>query len=448
MSQLIVNGTLIDGTGRAPIPLRWLRIVDGRIAEIHTGTGAVPPPPLDATIVLDARGLTVLPGLIDAHCHITYGDVRTEEEQDLYASAEYRAIRAVWNAQKLLRAGVTSICDPGGSWNVGVAVRDAIRAGMYPGPRMTTAGRFLTTHTGLADFYPTWVGAPPSSVGVLTTSAEAMLNEIRYQVKNGVDLIKVAASGESATLTPGGGSVPGFRAEELKLIVDEAHRLNKRVTAHARSGQAVMDCIAAGMDWIMHGDYMTRKQVDRLAASRIALCPTLTLLANYVEWGHLVGASAARIDRFKRNLEQAVSTLEYAYRQGVVMMCGTDSGFAITPYGEWHAREMEVFVKYLGMSALQAISAGTKHNALAVDPEGIGTLEPGRWADVLAVEGDPLQDIALLQDKSRIRAVLKGGDAVDLSGPWPTATKWAWERAMIMTSSELRYDTVYAKETK
>jgi imidazolonepropionase-like amidohydrolase len=303
---------------------------------------------------------------------------------------------------------------------------------------MTTAGRYLTTHTGLADFYPTWIGTPPSSSGVLVKTAEATLDEIRAQVKNGVDFIKVAGSEESPTLTPGGGSVPGFRAEELRLIADEAHRLGRRVTAHARSGQTVLDCIAAGVDWIMHGDYMTREQADQLAQSGIPLCPTLTMLVNYAEWGHLVGASATRIDRYKRNVEQAVAILEYAHRQGVVLMCGTDTGFAITPYGEWHAREMEVFVKYLGLSPLDAITCGTKHSAFAVDATAVGTLEPGKWADALVIDGDPLQDIRVLQDRIRIRGVLKGGVPVDLQ-PAPAPTRWPWERAMVMTQADLRW---------
>jgi imidazolonepropionase-like amidohydrolase len=442
MRQLVVNGTLIDGTGRPPQPLRWIEFIDGRITDVQVGDGAGPPLPAGADVAVDARGLTVLPGLVDAHCHISYGEVRAEEELDLYASAEYRAIRAMWNAGKVLRAGVTSISDPGGTWYVGVAVRDAIRAGYFPGPRITAAGRYLTTHTGLADFYPTWIGTPPSSSGVLATSAETTLDEIRAQVKNGVDFIKVAGSGESPTLTPGGGSVPGFRPEELRLIADEAHRLGRRVTAHARSGQTVMDCIAAGVDWIMHGDYMTREQADRLAQSRVPLCPTLTMLVNYAEWGHLVGASASRTDRYKRNVEQAVAILEYAHRQGVVLMCGTDTGFAITPYGEWHAREMEVFVKYLGVTPLEAITCGTKHSAIATDAASVGTLEAGKWADVLVIDGDPLQDVRVLQDRSRIRTVLKGGVPVDLH-PAAEATRWPWERAMVMTQGDLRWETVY-----
>lgn len=441
--RYVLNGTLIDGTGAKPKALRWLCIDNGRIEAVETDPKA--PLPAGAEVAFDAKGLTVMPGLVDAHCHITYGEVRTEEEQDLYTSAEYRALRAAWNAQKVLRAGVTSISDPGTSWNVGVAVRDAIRAGMYAGPRMTVAGRFLSSPAGLADFYPSWVGAPASSVGVLTNKAEEMLHEIRTQVKNGVDFIKIAASGESAILTPGGGSVPGFRREELALIVEEAHRLNKRVAAHARSGQAIVDCVDAGVDWLMHGDYMTKEQASRLADSGIPLCPTLTLIANIAEFGVKVGVSPVRAERAKRQLDQAVGILKFAHEKGVTMMCGTDSGFATTPYGEWHARELELLVKLVGLTPMEALVAGTKNAAFTVAPNEVGTLESGRWADVLVVDGDPLQDIRILQDRRRIRAVLKGGQPVDLESKTNPVTRWPFENAQIFCSDTLRWSTVHAE---
>src|SRR5258706_7227538 len=171
MPEYIVNGTLIDGSGRKPMPLRWLKISAGRIEEVCVESARPLPP--QASIILDAKDMTVLPGLVDAHCHLSYGDARSIEEQDLYGSAAYRAIRGTWHAGKVLRAGVTSVSDPGGSWMVAVAVRDAINAGMFPGPRITAAGRYLTSHTGLADYFPAWVGNVPSGVGALTkTSAE------------------------------------------------------------------------------------------------------------------------------------------------------------------------------------------------------------------------------------------------------------------------------------
>ena len=441
MKRYLVGGTLIDGTGAPAVPLHWLEIDGDRIGEVSSGHGPARPLPPDADVVLDSTNRTVMPGLVDAHCHISYGVARGIEEQDLFGSAEYRALRGVFHAKSVLQAGVTAFSDPGGSWFVAVAVRDAIRAGLFPGPRISAASRYLSTHVALTDYFPSWVGSPRSGVGVLTEDASRMIGEVREQIKNGVDFIKIAASGESSILTPGGGSVPAFRAEELKVIVDEAHRLGRRVTAHARSGQSVIDCIDAGIDWIMHADFMDHEQADRLADSGIPCCPALTFTANIADWGHVAGCSPARIDRFKRDLEKAVRNLTYAHRNGVTMMCGTDSGFAVTPYGEWHARELELFVTLLGMSPLEAITCGTKNAAVTVDGANLGTLQPGRFADVLVIDGDPLADIRILQDRDRIAAVLLGGRPVDLT-PQPAIQRWPWERSLQISERELYRNTV------
>jgi imidazolonepropionase-like amidohydrolase len=443
MKRYITGGTLIDGTGAAATPLHWLEIDGDRITDLATGHGAARPLPPGAAIAFDATGRTVMPGLVDAHCHISYGVARGIEEQDLFGSAEYRAIRGMYHARAVLQAGVTSFSDPGGSWFVAVAIRDAIKGGLFPGPRISAAARYLSTHTALTDYFPSWVGTPRSGVGVLTESASQMVNEVRDQVKNGVDFIKIAASGESAILTPGGGSVPAFRREELTVIADEAHRLGRRVAAHARNGQAVEDCISAGVDWLMHGDFMDARQADALAASEIPLCPALTFTANIVDWGHIAGCSQARIDRFKRDLDIAVKNLSHAWRNGVTMMCGTDTGFAVTPYGEWHARELELFVTLLGMSPLQAITCGTRNASVTVDPANTGTLQKGKYADLLVVDGDPLADIRILQDKRRLSAVFLGGQAVDLT-PMPPAHRYPWERAMMISERELYRPVVEA----
>jgi imidazolonepropionase-like amidohydrolase len=443
MKSYIVNGTLIDGTGADAVPLHWLEFDGERIGDIAAGPGPARPLPHGAQIAWDATGQTVMPGLIDAHCHISYGVARGIEEQDLFGSAEYRALRGAYHARSVLQAGVTSFSDPGGSWYVGVAVRDAIRAGLFPGPRMSTAARYLSSHTALTDYFPSWVGSPRSGVGALTEGVSQMVNEVRDQVKNGVDFIKIAASGESSILTPGGGSVPAFRAEELRVIVDEAHRLGRRVTAHARSGQSVADCIEAGVDWIMHADFMDQPQADRLAASGIPCCPALTFTANVAEWGHIAGCSVSRIDRFKRDLDKAITNLSYAWRNGVKMMCGTDSGFAVTPYGEWHARELELFVTLLGMSPLEAITCGTRNAAFTVDDANLGALQKGRYADVLVVDGDPLADIRILQDRTRLSAIFLGGRAIDRT-PQPPAHRWPWERSLQISERELYQATVQA----
>ena len=439
--RYVTGGRLIDGTGDAPQPLHWMELSGERITDIEAGEGPGRPLPPGAVIAFDAAGKTVMPGLIDAHCHISYGVARGIEEQDLFGSAEYRSIRAMYHAQTVLQAGVTSCSDPGGGWYVAVAVRDAVKAGLFPGPRISAAARYLSTHAALTDYFPSWVGSPRSGVGVLTEGASHMVNEVREQIKNGVDFIKIAASGESATLTPGGGSVPAFRAEELKVIVGEAHRLGRRVTAHARSGQSVEDCVDAGIDWIMHADFMDRRQADKLAASGIPCCPTLTFVANVAQWGHIAGCSQGRLDRFRRDLDLAVTNLDYAWRNGVQMMCGTDTGFAVTPYGEWHARELELFVDLLGMSPLQAITCATRNAAVTVDAANLGTLQKGKLADFLVVDGDPLADIRILQDKTRFSAIFQGGAPVDLT-PQKPIHRWPWERSLQISERELYQSTV------
>jgi imidazolonepropionase-like amidohydrolase len=187
---------------------------------------------------------------------------------------------------------------------------------------------------------------------------------------------------------------------------------------------------------------MTRAQCDRLAASGIPLCPTLTFLANIADYGHLVGCSAPRIERVRRNYETALEVLRYAHSVGVTFMAGTDSGFAITPFGEWHARELEIFVEQIGMTPLEAITCATRNSGFAVDPQ-VGTLACGQWADVLVLEGDPSRDIRLLQDKSAIRAVFKAGVAADLR-PRATIERWPWERGMAVSASELTWAAVRA----
>ena len=175
---VVTGGTLIDGTGSAPVPLRWLAFdSEGLITDLATGDVNDRPLPAGAVVVADASGKTVMPGLIDAHCHISYGVARGIEEQDLFGSAEYRAIRGMYHARSVLQAGVTSISDPGGSYFVAVAIRDAIKGRLFPGPRMSAAARYLSTHTALTDYFPSWVGSPASAVGVLTENASQMLSE-------------------------------------------------------------------------------------------------------------------------------------------------------------------------------------------------------------------------------------------------------------------------------
>ena len=320
--------------------------------------------------VTDARGRYLMPGLIDGHCHMTYGDSYTQEEQDLYTSVESRTLRAAWNVKRVLRAGVTSLSQPGGSYYIGVALREAIASGMVLGPRMRTAGRYITTSNGLTDWYPEDVGVPDGSIGTLANTPAEMVDTVRRQVKNGVDFIKLADSPF--------GEYQAFTGDELKQIADLAHQLGKKVTIHARGSAEVSAAVAAGFDWIMHGNIMTDEVVEELASSGIPLVPTLLLLANSADFGELVGTPAPFRDGCRRMLDKTADTLHRAHAAGVKFALGTDTGFAVTPYGEWHARELELLMEYAGLSAQEALQAGTVNAARTVGLEGqVGEVRPG-----------------------------------------------------------------------
>jgi imidazolonepropionase-like amidohydrolase len=400
---VIKAGRLIDGTGAEPRRDVVVTVRNDRISRVEPAAEyAQHPEPSPDAVVIDAAGQSLMPGLIDAHCHMTYGESLAQEEQDLYTSVESRTLRAAWNARAVLEAGVTSISQPGGSHYIGVALRDAIAGGYVQGPRMYTAGRYLTTSNGLTDFYPDSVGNPQGGIGILTNTLAEMISEVRHQVKNGVDLIKLADSPM--------GDYQAFTDEEIATLTRLTHQLGRRITIHARGDAEVRASVRAGVDWIMHGNIMSDQTVDELAASGIPLVPTLLLLANWVEYGEFAGVPDGLVGAGARMLEYTAESLSKARQAGVTFVMGTDTGFAITPYGEWHARELELLMKYAGISALEAISAGTRNAAVTVGLEGqLGEIAPGMIADMLVVDGDPAKDIRILQNRDSLLSIIKAG---------------------------------------
>jgi imidazolonepropionase-like amidohydrolase len=431
---LIENGTVIGGVGSAPMPQSVL-VRGNTIVDVAPGPLRAAIPRGEDCITIDAAGKTIMPGLIDAHCHMTYGESRSEEEIDLYTSPESRTLRAAFNAQKVLRAGVTGISQPGGSYYIGVGLRDAIRDGFVVGPRMTAAGRYITTSNGLTDWFPDSVGVPEGSIGTLANTKYEMINEVRHQVKNGVDLIKLADSPF--------GDYQAFTNDELQIVTDLAHQLGKKVTIHARGSAEVGASVDAGIDWIMHGNIMTDEVIDRLAGSRTPLIPTLLLLANVADWGHLVGVTIEEQDAVKRMLDITAESLHRAHAAGVVFAMGTDSGFAVTPYGEWHSRELELLMTYAGLSAEEALCAGTSNGAVTLGLENrVGRIAQGMIADILIVDGNPLSDMSVLGDRKRIEYVIKDGIVVEFDEEL-LQRRWPHERAQTYSTSDLTYGLVH-----
>ena len=165
--------------------------------------------------MLDYSSLFVMPGLIDVHTHLAYGNAKSEEDIDLYSPLEFRALRGMFFAQKVAAAGFTAMCSPGDAGQISLSIRNAIRAGLFDGPRVMAAGRYLTTHQGLTDWYPTWIGAPETSIGKLVTTTAEAVEEIRRQVKDGVDCIKIALDGIQRR--DNGELVAAFTQEETEM---------------------------------------------------------------------------------------------------------------------------------------------------------------------------------------------------------------------------------------
>lgn len=400
---LIENGTVVDGDANPPVPDCAVLVCDSRIVKMGAVDREADIPRGARLEVIDARGKTVMPGLIDIHCHMTYGLARTEEEISIYTPPELRTLIAAANVEKVLAAGVTSISQPGGSYYIGVGLREGIKRGIVHGPRMTSAGRYLTTSNGLTDWFPDATGNPESSIGKLTNTADQMKEEIRRQAKAGVDLIKLADSPY--------GDFQAFTNDELKMAADLAHQLKLKITIHARGDAEMNAAVEAGFDHIMHGNYMSDATIENLAKSRIPLAPTQLFMHHIVEFAEISRNRASIVEATKRMNDATTETLHRAHAAGVKFAMGTDSGFATVPYGVWHAREMEMLILYTGMSSLEAIQAGTKHGANAMGLDGeVGVLAEGMLADIIVVDGDPVADIRVLYTPGKVTHVILNGE--------------------------------------
>jgi imidazolonepropionase-like amidohydrolase len=409
---VISNGTMIDGTGNSPSRNEAIVIQGSRIKSTGRLPGDIRLEDSDNVEVINATGQWIMPGLIDAHTHLSYGNPRVPGEARGRGTTrpEFNTLRAARNAQIVLRSGVTSISVPGGTWFTDVAVRDAIKLGLIEGPRVYCAGRMIVTYGSIEDEEPSWVGTPEHSIGVLCNTAADMVTEVRRQCKHGVDFIKMADSRSGETQT--------IAKEEIVAVVQEAHRRNARVAIHSRGSASTRAAAEAGVDWIMHTDLATEADLEAVAKAGVRIVPTATFVARVLEIGREVGQEQIQIDldRMKRNMDGLVNVLQRARALGIKVMCGTDTGnYSWMPYGKTHAKEAEILVRYGGYTPMEAITACTRDNSFAVGLENeVGALETGKLADIVILKQNPLADIRVLQDPANLAIVIKDGKKVNL----------------------------------
>ena len=409
---VIRNGTLIDGSGKPSARNDAIVIENNKIKSV----GALPP---DVTLedrrnvkVIDAAGQWIMPGLIDAHCHMSYGYpmIKGEGKGKGTTRPEFSTLKSARSAQKVLRAGVTSIAVPGGTWFTDVGVRDAIRLGLMQGPRMFVAGRMIVTYGCIEDDEPSWEGTPDHSIGKLCNTADEMVTEVRRQGKHGVNFIKMAdsRSGESQMLAK----------DEIAAVVGEAHRRNLKVAIHSRGAGSTRAAAEAGVDWIVHADLATERDLEAVAKAGMPILPTATFLSVVIDLGRKVGAEQVQLDigRMQRHYDLLGALMHKARELGIRLLVGTDTGNnAFTPHGELHAKELEIFVKHGGYSPMEAIVAATRDNAMAVGLDGqVGEIASGKLADMIVLDKDPIADITVLQGGKHLTHVIKDGKIIDL----------------------------------
>jgi imidazolonepropionase-like amidohydrolase len=325
----------------------------------YVGPAKAAPRPARNDHVLDYSAWFVMPGLVDVHTHLAYGNAKSEEDIDLYSPLEFRTLRGMFFAQKVAAAGFTAICSPGDAGQISLSIRNAIRAGLFDGPRVMAAGRYVTTHQGLTDWYPTWIGAPETSIGKLVTTSAEAVEEIRRQVKDGVDCIKIALDGIQRR--ENGELVAAFTQDETEIMVRETHRLGKKAIAHARGREATLYAARSGIDLIFHANHLDGECIAAMLETGSTVCPTLTHPRNTIDFTqpHDPAFQRGRPESTRREYDIGCANWKKARAAGVPLLTGTDTGFAVTPYGEWNARELELFVDDLGFTPAAALRAAS-----------------------------------------------------------------------------------------
>ena len=357
--------------------------------------------------VINLPNATVLPGLIDAHVHLTMDNTRLGYEE-LGVSVPREALIGAKNARLTLMAGFTTVRNVAASGYSDIALRDAINEGDVPGPRIRASGPALGITGGHCDDNLLPYEFHHSGDGVADGVA-AVQHKVREVIKYGADVIKICATG--GVMSKGDDpNTSQYTLEEMKAIVADAHRLGRKVAAHAHGAQGAMWASEAGVDSIEHGHLMSDEAIATLKKNGTYLVPTLYLTEWWTENAAKMHAPEYLATKMKMVSAQAEKNAQRAIQAGVKIGMGTDA--AVYPHG-LNAHELAVYVK-LGMTPLQAIQSATVSDAELLGwSDKVGSLEAGKWADIIAVDGDPLQDITTLQ---HVKFVMKGGQVYKNEG--------------------------------
>jgi imidazolonepropionase-like amidohydrolase len=393
---------LIDGVN-PPKPNSTVVVEDDRIITVGAD-GRVPKPTARDT-VFDLSGKSLMPGMIEGHFHAGYLNVGSTMDSGVRYPPTFLALAAARNAELLLRSGFTGAVGAGAPHNVDVALKEAIRQGLIQGPRMVACGHDIVTTGGPID----------DSSGIeglcrVCDGPDEFRKVIRQEVKEGADIIKLYVTGGHGFEMKANEGVMTF--EEIQAAAQAAHERGRMVRGHVIARSAIMDCLRAQMDLLDHADAMDDECIDLMVKQNSYVTPSL-----YFTWKTKDfmrnRMSAERLAQEERWLEMGYKAVEKANKAGVRLVVGDDFGTSWMPHGDY-AVELEFYVKYAGISPLDVIRWATRNGAglLGMGDE-IGTIEAGKIADLLVVNGDPIRNIGVLSDRTKLDVVMKGGEFVE-----------------------------------
>lgn len=408
---IIKGGNLIDGTGAKPLKNSVVVIEGARITAVGK-EGDVDIPKRAKKTEVDASKKTVMPGLIDSHLHLIGMKTDRILEEELVRPQQLGLIKSVYDAVDLLEAGFTTVKDCGG---FGIYLKRAIAEGTTRGPRILSAGYVLSQTAGHGDvhYIPVeWVDARVSKRGMslLCDGTEECIKAARYAIREGADFIKICTSGGVMSMIDRPEHTQ-FTLEEIKAIVEEARHVGKFVTAHCQGTEAMKNSITAGVKTIDHAFYPDDEVIEMAKKRKdVIFVPTLSINWRIVTEGEKAGYPPWAVVKGKEVWEITIKNIAKLYKAGLTIASATDfTGSPLLKMGT-NAMELELLIKHCGFKPMDALIAATRNGAKACGLENqTGTVEKGKLADIIIVDGDPLKDIKVLQNKNKIKMVMKEG---------------------------------------
>jgi imidazolonepropionase-like amidohydrolase len=414
---VIRNGQLIDGNGGPPIADAAVVVQNGMITFAGP---AVDIPVVSALArVIDVEGGSILPGLVEAHFHPTYFDVAALEDLDIKYPVEYVTLLAAANAKLALECGYTAARSGGSLFNIDVWLKKAIESDIAMGPRLASSGREICGVGGLMDWNPDFRKIGMEGLVLLINGPVEARAAVRKLVKDGIEWVKTYPTGDAAAPDTNDHHTLCMTFEEMHAVVQTAHNHGLKVTGHCRATEGIKNALKAGYDAIEHGTFMDDECMDLLLQRDVPCVPALYFEYASIHRGPEFGMSQRVIDGHQETLDGGAESARRILKAGGCLGMGGDYGFAWNPHGDY-ARELSFFVNYVGFTPLEVLTCATKNGAKILGrSHEIGTVEPGKLADLLLVDGDPLKDIRILENRAQFLAVIQGGiiKAGRLAGP-------------------------------